>query len=122
MSIEVLDDFESEGKEIYKHNPWLNYTLALHRCRELGYYHRLFDLLDERLLTKGELREFCFLLFDTFDSVPDAEADWDGFYKAVKKLVDREKEQWDPVYKKPRQIINMKALHHEYSERSCVLM
>jgi len=123
MSIEVLDDFESEAKEIYRHNPWLNYTLALHRCRELGYYHRLFDLLDERRLTKGELREFCFLLFgeDVFDSVPDAEADWDGFYGAIDKLVHTENEQWDPIYKRAKKIIHMKALHQAYGESSCVI-
>ena len=38
---------------------------------------RLFDLQDERLLTKGELREFCFILFgsEVFDSALEAEAD-----------------------------------------------
>merc|ERR1719437_106134 len=123
MSIEVLDDFQSEAQEIYKHNPWLNYTLPLHRCRELGYYHRLFDLLDERLLTKGELREFCFLLFgqDAFDSVPDAEADWDGFYSAITRIVDKEKEQWDPIYKKPKKLLSAKKLHKCYGSSSCVI-
>merc|ERR1719203_1624395 len=123
LSIEVLDDFEAEAKEVHEHNPWLNYTLALHRCREMGFYHRLFDLLDERLLTKGELREFCYLLFgeDVFDSVPDAEADWDGFYYAILNIVGKEKKQWDPIYRKPKQLINMKKLDKAYGSSSCVI-
>jgi len=117
LSIEVLDDFEAEAKEVYEHNKWLNYTLALHRCREMGYYHRLFDLLDERLLTKGELREFCYILFgsDAFDSVPDAEADWEGFLKAISNIVENEKEQWNPMKKSPQKLIDLKVLSMVYN-------
>jgi len=45
LSLEVLDDFTQEALEVNEHNKWLNYALPLHRCREMGYYHRLFDLL-----------------------------------------------------------------------------
>ena len=34
-------------------NPWLNYSPPLHRAREIGAHHRIFDVLDERLLTYG---------------------------------------------------------------------
>jgi len=110
---------------VYEHNKWLNYTLALHRCREMGYYHRLFDLLDERLLTKGELREFCFILFgsEVFDSVPEAEADWEGFFKALSNIVENEQGQWDPIRKSTQKLINLKALHAVYNPTPvcCVL-
>merc|ERR1712238_464114 len=81
LSIEVLDDFRGEAKEVYQHNKWLNYALPLHRCREMGYHHRLFDMLDERTLTKGELREFCLILFGDahFDGVPDPDIVWGEF-------------------------------------------
>ena len=34
-SLEVLDEFMEETKEVYEHNKWLNYALPLHRCREM---------------------------------------------------------------------------------------
>ena len=35
----------------------------LHRIREMGFNHKLFDLLDERALTKDELLSFFALIF-----------------------------------------------------------
>lgn len=45
FNLEVLDDYLDEAKEVYRYNKWLNYALPMHRCRELGYHDRLFDLL-----------------------------------------------------------------------------
>ena len=45
FNLEVLDDFLAEAKEVNRYNRWLNYALPMHRCRELGYHDRLFDLL-----------------------------------------------------------------------------
>ena len=52
LNVEVLDHFAAKAKEVCKHNKYLNYAPPLHRCREMGYHNRLFDLLDERKLTK----------------------------------------------------------------------
>ena len=79
LSLEVLDDFLEESKEVHEHNPWLNYALPLHRLREMGYHDRVFDLLDERRLTTEELRDFCsVLLIDngTSAELPDPSGDW----------------------------------------------
>ena len=38
-------------------NPWLNYSMPFHRVREWGLHKRVFDLLDERSLSVGEVRE-----------------------------------------------------------------
>jgi len=71
--VDVLDGFQEESLEIYKHNPWMDYILPIHRLRDMIYYDHLFDLIDKRPLTKSELRDFCLLIFgsDNFDDVSD---------------------------------------------------
>ena len=79
LSLEVLDDFLEEAKEVHDCNPWLNYALPLHRLREMGYHHRIFDMMDERPFTHEELREYCSLLLidrTPADELPDPSADW----------------------------------------------
>ena len=79
LSMEVLDDFVGEAQEVHEHNPWMNYALPLHRLREMGYHHRIFDMMDERPFTHEELREYCSLLLidsSPSDELPDPSADW----------------------------------------------
>jgi Mg-chelatase subunit ChlD len=116
LSLEVLDDFTQEALEVTTCNKWLNYGLPLHRCRELGYYNRLFDLLDERQLSPDELRDFLMLLFgsDNFDGVPDPQADWKGFLKCITNIVEKEEKQWDPVKKKMAPWVDLKKIDKAY--------
>jgi hypothetical protein len=99
LSMEVLDDFAGEAKEVTDENPWLNYALPLHRLREMGYHDRVFDMLDERALTKTEVRDFCALLFgeENFDGVPDPSLEWDAFLEDMKRLLRKESPQWVSV-------------------------
>jgi len=110
LSIEVLDDFIGEATEVHSFNRWLNYSLVLHRCREMGFQNRLFDLLDERKLTKTELREFCTLMLgkSQFDGVPDPELSFEKFGRAIATMVKKEEKQWNPMKKIPTPIIDMK--------------
>jgi hypothetical protein len=117
--LEVIDDFFGEAKGIYAANKWLNYTLPLHRCREMGCHHRIFDLLDERLLNKDELLEFLQILFgrENFHGVPDMHADWPGFATALKKIVEKQGSQFNPITKKPGPWIDMKVLNSVYGKK-----
>ncbi len=70
--------------------------------REIGYPHRIFDLLDERALNKDEIREFCELLFgnEHFVSAPDVHADWNGFCHALTAALENESLRWNPLKNK----------------------
>jgi hypothetical protein len=117
LSLEVLDDFVSEAQEIHEHNKWLNYGLPIHRMREMGFYHRLFDLLDERKLSKDELRDFFRILFGNgkMDGVPDPQADWHDFCSSIGKMVESESKQWNPITKRMEPWINMRQLKRDYA-------
>ncbi len=113
-----------EAKEVYAHNPWLNYTLPIHRMREMGIQNRLFDLLDERPFTRSELYDFCTLLFGirAFDNVPDPEADFPDFIKKLEKINDRERGHWNPISKKAKSLIDVKEVGRVYGDGSCTIM
>ena len=124
LSLEVIDDFSGEAEEVYEHNKWLNYALPLHRIREMGFSHKLFDLLDERTLTKEELRQFLVLLFgvDKFDGVPDPQIDWHGFLKRVDKIANSEKKQWNPVKKRLTPWVDVRKMNSVYGGEACTIM
>lgn len=109
LDLDVLDDHVAESIEVHRHNPWLNYALVLHRMREMGQDHnnRLLDALDERPLTRREVREFCGLLFgqlhhhgddddDGDDDFSNCDDDWERFLLWVDQRQRREKMQWNP--------------------------
>ena len=116
LPLEVIDDFFGEGKEVHEVNKWLNYALPLHRCREMGYHHRIFDLLDERLLNKDELVEFLKLLFgeNSFVNIPDIHEDWKGFCKGLEKVLQKHGGQWNPNTHKMGYWVDMKNLKKAY--------
>jgi len=116
LSLEVLDDFVAEASEVHAFNGWLNYALPLHRMREFGYHDRVFDLIDERKLTKSELRRFCTLLFgeSNFDAVPDPNLDWSGFSREIGRLVSMEMNQWNPKKQRNSPWIDMRVLNKMY--------
>jgi len=116
LSIDVLDDFFAEAKEVYEHNPWLNYALPLHRMRENGFYHKLFDLIDERPLTADELRDFFLLLYgaDTLDGLPDPQIDWPRFMDRIAVVTHAEKPHYNPIKNKMRPWVDIRKLDSKY--------
>ena len=124
LSLEVLDDFTAEAEEMYEHNKWLNYGLPLHRMREMGFHNKLFDLLDERMLSKDELRDFFRVLFgdDMMDGVPEPEVDWKEFLSCVSNLLANEEKQWNPVTKRMEPWVNLKRLKKDYGPKGVLSM
>ena len=96
-----------------------------------SFYDRVFDLIDERALTKSELRRFFMLLFgeENFDSIPDPSIDWMGFLEATERLLRLEgynSLKWNPVKKKVMPFIDTYQLNKKYGEQTmkcgCVMM
>jgi hypothetical protein len=123
VSFEVLDGFYGEAQEVHRHNKWLNYSMPLHRCRELGYHDRLFDLIHERPLTRGELRNFCGLLFGfEVSQIPDPDTDWNNFVMFVTTCVAVEPQQYSTIKKKVLPLIHIRALNKVYGKKGCTIM
>lgn len=116
LSLEVLDDFTAEAQEVHEHNPWLTYGLPLQRMREMGFHHRIFDLLDERKLSKDELSDFFRILFGVgkMDGVPEPEVNWAEFVASISRLSSEESKQWNPLTKHMEPWVDMRRLKKEY--------
>lgn len=118
MSCDVLDDFFAEALEVYEHNSWLTYGLPFHRMREMGFYHKLFDLIDERPLTKDELRDFFLLIYgaDALDGIPDPQVDWDRFLARIAAVTSKEQLQFNPVTKRMMPWVDISKLAFKYGD------
>jgi len=97
--VDVLDDWFGESLEVNLHNPWLTYTLGMHRLRESGLAPDLFDYLDERQLTINEIHRFCNMMFVGRGGapLPNPNLSWSAFVLALEGLVEKEKPQWNSV-------------------------
>jgi hypothetical protein len=123
LSMDVIDDFAGEAKEVYRYNKWLNYGLPLQRCRELGFHEVVFDALDERTLELGELKSFCGLLFGSNPTViPDPATNWKAFIVYVEDALMRERLQWNPITEKMAPWINLRVLNNVYGQGKCTIM
>jgi hypothetical protein len=116
ISLDVLDDFLAEAIEVYEHNKWLNYALPLHRMREMGFYHKLFDLIDERPMTRDEIKDFFQLLYgaDVLDGLPDPQVDWPKFLDRIATVTKTQKMQWNPIKKKFTPWVDIRRLDYEF--------
>ena len=90
----------------------------------MGFYHRIFDMLDERQLTKSELREFFVLLFGeaNFDASIDPKKDWAGFLTTLNNAVIMESQEWHPIKKEVSPWIDLEVLNEMYGDSACSVM
>lgn len=82
----------------------------------MGYHHRIFDLLDERPLTKDEVREFLVILFGkkAMQYAPDIHAEWEEFLTYVSSRNRAEGKHWRTHSRKQEHWIDMRQLNKVY--------
>lgn len=63
LSLDVIDGYCSEAKEIYRVNPSICYSKALHQFREFGTLTIEFDHIDERKLNEDSLDKIVSIIY-----------------------------------------------------------
>ena len=116
--IDVLDDYFGEAMEVYLQNPWLTYSLGLHRLREAGLASDLIGELDERCFTIHDIHRFC-EDFITGEGVnlPHPRDDWDGFISSLTSVLRNEKKQWNAIKKCQTPWIDIQMLEKMFGAR-----
>ena len=57
-------------------NPWIYYAMPLHRMQEFDFHDKVFDLMNERLLSRRDLRAYASILLGLpLGEVPDPNED-----------------------------------------------
>merc|ERR1712176_213242 len=117
LSVHVLDDFRVEALEIHEENPWLSYGPVLHHMREMGHHDQLFDLIDERPLSKDEVRDFLALILghDSLDGVADPSVDWNAFLNTVSRLIEKEETVYNPIKHRSKPWVSIKKLNRAHT-------
>ena len=106
--------------EVYLHNPWLTYSIGLHRLREAGFAPEVIDDIDERPLNLDEIHQLCTMLFlgeHGGTDLPHPKRHWSEFMHTLRDLVEKEKPQWNPVKKATTPWINLRKLDAMHGRR-----
>ena len=116
--VDVLDDYEGESREVYLRNPWLTYSIGLHRLREAGLGCDLLDRIDETPLPFSDIHRLCCKLFVGEDGprLCHPREDWDTFIKDLKRILKSEKLQlqYNVIKRKRTPWIDLRKLESIY--------
>merc|ERR1719248_417387 len=100
LSLEVLDDLTAEARELRgAGNSFLTYSPLIHRIRESGTFCKVFDILDERALTQGEIYLLAQLLLRTSPSDPMLPREPKEFCAEVERRVQAGARCFEPVWR-----------------------
>jgi len=123
VTIEVLDDFSNEAFEVYLWNPWLNYNQPLHRMREMGYHHRLFDFFEERMLSLDEVHDCVKLIVgeEASSTLPYPHKDrMHDYCTALETLLEEDEKHWCPMKGKKTYYVSVKRLIKDYANKQAL--
>uniref|UniRef100_A0A7S2R6Z9 VWFA domain-containing protein n=1 Tax=Eucampia antarctica TaxID=49252 RepID=A0A7S2R6Z9_9STRA len=123
LYVDVLDNYIREAEKVHRYNKWVNYTLPLHRCREMGLCDTSLNLINERRLTRKELYNFCKILFgaENFTEASDPNYDAKAFLSVIKQMVKEEDKSWNPAKKKVTEIVDEERLVKIYRKSPCTI-
>ncbi len=117
LVVDILDDFESEANEVKAVNPWLAYSLEIHKIRVAGVKHITFDLLDEKSMDMRYVSIFLKILFNN-RNFPNI-GNYNEFFSALEEEVRNHQKVYDITTKtfKPIVDINMLKRKHFYEQK-----
>lgn len=108
--VDILDDFKSEAIEVYKVNPWLIYSIDIHKKRISGDNHMTFDMIDENSMNMFYTNIFIKIILDK-DDIPDIN---DPNYFSILDNIIKNNEVYDITTNTFKPIINIKLLKTKY--------